>query len=233
MEMESMHNNIINFDSLQYTPGAAWVKDVNSCYLAASVKSATIWGFVDIEQVVGIRDYNLRCKASEAAEQFIAQDRHVLSTRQSMVTLNVCCYFGDNCKVLLGQKSPIINEDGDVSGVFFQGIDVTELSVLKYFMQLNKRGLGAENVKSTSYILSAEHCPIKDLSIRQQECLFWLVRGKTFEEIAKLLALSPRTIESYINSIKYKFGCYTKGQIIEKAIDSGFLFYIPRRFLPV
>lgn len=222
-----------NLTFVEKLPGLFFVKDANSCYISASSGSAQIFGFSDVEQVVGIRDYNLRCKASEAANGFIAEDQQVVSTGKSMVTLNVCCYSDDKWMLLLGQKKPVIDKNGDASGVFFQGIDITDLSVLKYCMQLNERSLGVGSAKSTSYILNAEHCPLRQLSARQQECLFWLVRGKTFREIAVLLGLSLRTVEAYIECIKNKLGCYTKGQIIEKAIDSGFLFYVPRRLLPV
>lgn len=214
-------------------PGLSFVKDDNSCYVSASIDSVKIFGFDKMEQIIGVKDYDLPCRASESAVQFITEDKLVMSMGKSMVTLNVCCYSGERWLLLLGQKSPIRNKDGDVSGVFFQGIDITDLSILRYCLQLNKSEVGAGSQKSISYILSPEHCPIKNLSIRQQECLFWLVRGKTFEEIAELLSLSRRTVESYIDSMKYKFDCYKKGQIIEKAIDSGFLFYIPRRLLPV
>jgi DNA-binding CsgD family transcriptional regulator len=47
------------------------------------------------------------------------------------------------------------------------------------------------------------------------------------KEIAKILNLSVRTVESYFMIIKLKLGCNNKSQIIEKAINSGFLYYIP------
>lgn len=42
------------------------------------------------------------------------------------------------------------------------------------------------------------------LSKREQECVNYLVQGKTSKEIGKLINLSPRTVETYFESIKVK-----------------------------
>ena len=222
---------ISKFECIRYMPGLILVKDINSQYLSASTTITRTLGFNKVAQVINLKDYDLPCGASEAANQFVFEDKQVLLTKRSITTLNVCCYANDSWKILLGQKLPIIGEDGIVLGIFFQGIDITKVSVLKYYLGLNLNQLDQkiERKRSVSYVLSAEHCPLP-LPPRQQECVFLLVRGKTFKEIAYLLRLSERTVEDYIECIKHKLGCHTKGQVIEKAIDSGFLFYIPERF---
>lgn len=60
-------------------------------------------------------------------------------------------------------------------------------------------------------------------SKRQIQCLRYLLRGKSAVYIARMLALSPKTIEYYIDEIKFKMGCATKAEIIEKAIEKGYL----------
>ena len=79
-------------------------------------------------------------------------------------------------------------------------------------------------------MLNSEHSPIQ-LPIHQQECLFFLIRGKTIEQIAKIFNLSIHIVESYIEYIQHKLGCTNTSQIVEKAIDSGFLYYIPENLL--
>lgn len=56
------------------------------------------------------------------------------------------------------------------------------------------------------------------LSKRQKECLYWLLRGKTASEIAEVLQLSRRTIETYINHIKVKFHCNSKTELVVKGL---------------
>lgn len=65
------------------------------------------------------------------------------------------------------------------------------------------------------------------LSQREEECLFYLARGKTAKHIARLLGISHRTVETHILHIKSKLKCHTKNQLIEKAFDSGLVYFMP------
>ena len=52
-------------------------------------------------------------------------------------------------------------------------------------------------------------------SVRESECLVLLVLGRSMKEIADKLCISMRTVEFYINNIKFKLQCGYKSQIIE------------------
>lgn len=52
------------------------------------------------------------------------------------------------------------------------------------------------------------------LSPREAECMKHLSTGKAVKEIAHLLEISPRTVESYINTVKQKVGCTMKNDLI-------------------
>lgn len=65
------------------------------------------------------------------------------------------------------------------------------------------------------------------LSKRQSECLYYLLRGKSAVAIAKILKLSPKTVEYYIDEIKNKMRCRNKAELIEKAIDNGYIEFNP------
>ncbi len=60
-----------------------------------------------------------------------------------------------------------------------------------------------------------QHKPLLTLSKREMEVTQWLARGRTLKEIAKVLQLSPRTVEQYLNSVKRKTGLERKSQIID------------------
>jgi steroid delta-isomerase-like uncharacterized protein len=55
------------------------------------------------------------------------------------------------------------------------------------------------------------------LTKRERECLECLLRGKTAKETATILGLSPRTVESYIETIKRKLKCSNKGELFSTA----------------
>lgn len=127
------------------------------------------------------------------------------------------------------QKNPIFNNKGKVVNLFAHAIDLSNSSQFKVYMnfhQLDSKLFG-KPLKSTSYTLNSEYTPIP-LTEKQENCLFLLVRGKTVKEIAKILQLSPRTVECHIEAIKIKLDCQYKSEIVGKAIEKGFLHYIPK-----
>ena len=61
------------------------------------------------------------------------------------------------------------------------------------------------------------------LSKRQSQCLYYVLRGKSAAAIAKILGLSPKTVEYYIDEIKNKMRCQNKSELIEKSIEKGYI----------
>ena len=61
------------------------------------------------------------------------------------------------------------------------------------------------------------------LSEREAVCLTWMARGKTNWEIAGILALSEKTIQTYLENSKRKLGVYSKTQAVVKAIMRGLI----------
>lgn len=53
------------------------------------------------------------------------------------------------------------------------------------------------------------------LTAKELLCAQQLIRGKTSKEIACALNLSPRTVETHVESIKRKSGCYSKSKAIQ------------------
>ncbi|NRB10681.1 MAG: helix-turn-helix transcriptional regulator [Rickettsiaceae bacterium] len=127
---------------------------------------------------------------------------------------------------MLEHKKPIHNEEGNVIGVFTSSNDITNLIFKKYnsLNLLDKRF--TSNLKHKKYILTSEFSPLS-LTKKQKECLAWVIRGKTNKEIVYLMGISCRTVDEHIQKMKLKLDCNSKSQLIEKAIDSGFLLYVP------
>lgn len=59
------------------------------------------------------------------------------------------------------------------------------------------------------------------LTKREAEVLKYVIVGYSAKKIARILNLSNRTIEAYSNSIKMKFRCSTKAEVIFAAIKNG------------
>ena len=58
---------------------------------------------------------------------------------------------------------------------------------------------------------------------REAECMVLLLKGKTISGVAKILKLSPRTVEYYIKNMKSKLGCRTKYELIDLVYASDFM----------
>lgn len=61
------------------------------------------------------------------------------------------------------------------------------------------------------------------LTPQEVNCIYWLAHGKSAEEIAAILKLSKRTIETHLENVKRKLNCYKQCQIIYKATQMGIL----------
>ena len=61
------------------------------------------------------------------------------------------------------------------------------------------------------------------LTTREVECLRWVSLGKSTNEIAAILSISPHTARDYLKSVRFKLDCVTSAQAASKAIKLGFL----------
>ncbi len=218
-----------HYDCLHDLPFLIIAKDTQSRYLSLSNVFSKLVGWKTFEEAIGKTDYDIPCQASEFAEYFIETDKKIFSTEKKLVTLDIMPY-STGLMLVLGERNILKNEKNETIGLISHGIDVSNIRAYRPYLSMHKidNNLSRKNISTASYILSGEHCPLL-LSNRQQECLFLLVRGKTIKEIGRILKISPRTVEDHMNAIKSKMDCYTKSQLIEKAIDSGFLYYVPRK----
>ena len=52
------------------------------------------------------------------------------------------------------------------------------------------------------------------LTKRELDCAYFLIQGRSNKEIARELNISPRTVEDYITSIRYKVHCKSRSELI-------------------
>ncbi len=60
---------------------------------------------------------------------------------------------------------------------------------------------------------------IVHLTKRESECFKFFTKNRTSKEIARLLDISPKTVEIYISNIKQKLGIHYKNQIFEMSTN--------------
>ena len=211
-------------------PGYFLLKDLNSVYVAGNRATAKLFGFNKCKQLAGITDYDIKCEAANHASLFIKQDETLKKTGNNIQVLDIHTYANKEIKVLLINKSLLKEKNGKIALINCYCVELTNqfISSIAYKLTKDKSFESKHNLikESKHYYLNQKYGDLK-LSKRQSQCMFYLLRGKTASMIAILLNLSTRTVESYIEEIKYKMGCNSKTQIIEKSIMLGFVEIIP------
>lgn len=201
-------------------------------YVMINDITAELFGFKSSKiSYKGITDFDLKCDAADLAEDYRRDDEMVLNSGKSLTIINFCRYKQDQWKLLFGRKSRLLGDDGHPRGVFARFLDVTDCPLMRMVYGLFHTDVatfrGKQNkVKQVSYIVKDRFDDF-GLSHRESEVLFFLIRGKTAKEIARLIDLSNRTVEKHLDRIKNKLDCASRSELIEKAIVSGIGAIIP------
>lgn len=220
-----MHHNFLN-----QIPSCLILSTLKQEIAFANDSAAKIMGFKSGNDAVNTHYSNIRCKAAEDAELFAKQDNLVIAKEKAIKTIGYHRYQdNDDWTLVLCEKSPLL-KDNEFIGLMTYWWDVTYYNIIDFSRFLYTSTKKVTSTDSCSFIIDDEQNNQYDLSNRQLECLFFLLRGQTSKRIAEILSLSPRTVEDYINEIKFKMHCFTRSQIIEKAINEGMIHIIPKTF---
>jgi DNA-binding CsgD family transcriptional regulator len=121
-------------------------------------------------------------------------------------------HFLEQSQQLLSQVSlhPIIPPK-EMQGIFTTEEDLIYKFNHSIFYKISKRTF---------------NCP--SLTPRENECISYLVLGFTAKEVGKVLNLSHRTVEQYINNVKIKLGCTYRSELIRKYISVVGWFYLSK-----
>jgi DNA-binding NarL/FixJ family response regulator len=68
----------------------------------------------------------------------------------------------------------------------------------------------------------AGHLPIA-LSMREREVVRLIAGGRSSKEIARALAISPRTVDTYRNRLMEKLGLHSVAEVVRWAVQGGML----------
>lgn len=224
--------SIVSQQFINQMPGFFCISDLKSRFILTNDYVVKYGGFSSQDMISGKSYYDMNCKASLQHEIFTKQDILTKEQDYPLKLLAYHCYANDEWRLLLGDKYPIKNEQGDIVAIGMQFNDITNYNLLdisKSLQFFGDKNLRIEK-KPLNFILKDTYSDTL-LSVRESECLFFLLRGKTTKEIAQILQLSPRTVESYIDHIKIKFACHTRSELLEKAEKEGYYSIIVNTLL--
>ncbi|TDR81492.1 helix-turn-helix transcriptional regulator [Paludibacterium purpuratum] len=212
-------------------PNYCVAKDLQSNYLYANQQAANLVGLRYKEEAVGMTDLDLPCGAVESAHLFRAQDREVIRTGQPVRILDIHCYGGSQWRSLLLCKVPLRDPAQNIVGTIGHGQELDNRELVALGALLGKIAYSPMSgnyllTSRTSYIIgSPTHGP--KLSQRQEEILFLLLRGRSARLIGRALGIAIRTVEWHLVILKEKFAALSKSELIDKAIELGYLHNLP------
>lgn len=235
-----MKDEIVQIDSslrlmFDQMPGCWGCKDNDSVFMYANKEYANIIGIKENRHldIIGRTDFDMPCDTVNCADLFRIQDKAVITTGKTLKILDIHPFSGNDWRAYIFTKIPFYDSNQNIRGTIFHGADITSNKLLELGSLLSKVTCDvSSNLLSGlhSFLLSNEFNNIK-LTDREAECLFFLLRGKTAKHIARVMSLSPRTVEEYIVKLKMKLGATNKCELIDKGIQAGFLNIIPERLM--
>lgn len=167
-------------------------------------------------EVIGQNDIELW---NGQAPSFHINDQKVMLSKKPNIYIEDMI-FNHTKQLYLSCKSPLYSRMGKIIGVFgvsfifndklFNNFPMHAMESLKLFQESSNNRLSPalHNIK---------------LSNRHKECLHFLARGMTIKEIAKVINLTPKTVENYLGALKIKLNCFTRAELVEKAFEFGLI----------
>jgi len=174
-------------------------------------------------------EYEVPCVIEELANYYTAFDQETVASGKSFKSIQML-NIGGALSVYLTTGSPTKNADNQITGVGIYGLAMTNPGLINFISltaQKDKKSFHSPQTGNRIYLLNESINNNYNFTSREMECLFFLIRGKTSKEIAKILKISPRTVETYLENIKLKMKCSNKLQVIANAITEDLINLMP------
>lgn len=211
---------------LQQLPGLVLWKDLNSVYLGGNDATAKQSGYRHANDLAGLTDYDIKCKAAERADIYIQKDKKVMQENTCYQDIGVDYYAHDELKVLYATKKPLKDRHHNVIGIITLIQTIKNTRLLNAFFHAVNFEKHANKPKAGLYELQ-ETYPNFSLTKRETMILYYFLKGNTAKQTAQILNISHRTVEQHMDRIKGKMHCANKSQIFEQAYINGFKSILP------
>jgi DNA-binding CsgD family transcriptional regulator len=214
----------INIDPsiiLNNLPLICFWKDRDFNYLGCNPENLHAVKINKIDEFIGKTDFDMPWK--DIADKFRGEDKQVLKGDTILCVDTLTIADGARSSLIV-KKAPLYTQDKKIIGVVGTGFDLNKDNYKAAAMLLTGAGIKIPHLYS--YIGSENPDFIYEnvkFTKRQAQIISHFLKGHSADLTAKYLGLSRRTIESAIMLLKEKLGCKEKYQIIDKALELGFI----------
>jgi DNA-binding CsgD family transcriptional regulator len=203
--------DFINQDA-ENMPGIVFVKDTKSRFLFSSAELAKQAGVNSPSKLVELTDFDTPW--AEFAEQFQIDDARVFQGETIQKFDPFINHHGEH-GFLLVTKQPVVRKN-EIIGVIGNA-QLVSSTIQSSLLALQYQDKKLTNIKS-KYEIKSNY---PELTKRESEILYHLIRYYSAKLVGQKLNISPRTVEKHIEFIKEKFNVKSKNQLIEYAINNN------------
>jgi DNA-binding CsgD family transcriptional regulator len=225
VETTALSDYISAHDSLlSQLPGQFTIKDLENRFAFASDSAACLAGYKTGAQMQGLNCYDLKNPMVDYADKLTENNLKLMRQTKLKRFIYLCKDAGGNTSTMLMSKKPILDSNSQVIGLYST---VEKLSAECSMIEtVAHHGL---SIEKPFFEITNQYGHL-DLSRREVECFFFLLRGRSNNDIAKRLTLSKRTVDTYIENIKNKLNCNSRTEIFDYAYARGYMYILPEMF---
>lgn len=205
-DVSSMPVNII---FLNHESKIQWINDQNAATLGFNSQRSAIGKTIKVAY------------KSRAAQFSLQHDHEVITCHNTIIKDESCERVDSTAFQAITAKLPWYGDNDNIIGLMgcsiTLGLNNTPCiqDALRSFVALNLFDLSQKPMP----VLRVDNLYFTK---REMDVIRHVINGKTAREIARILDLSPRTIECYLVTIKEKTGAKTKSQLIERLRANSF-----------
>ncbi len=112
----------------------------------------------------------------------------------------------------IGSVKPIVN----INLVINDSLKLNYATCTIKKLTKNEMHIESHNIAFASHGLRDKKGKPIELTAREQECLTYLIAGKSAKQTGAILNISQRTVEFHLDNVKVKVGCRTKLELLGK-----------------
>lgn len=220
-------------NSIDLLPGIWCLVDRDSRYLHYNQAYLDLVGAANLpkDYLLGKTVSDIPCNAASCADLFWQADDLVRKKKTMVRVLHSIQMVDNQWKIIQIDKQPILDDAGEVIAIIFHCIDHSANHFLDLALSIAKQNENSLASSADKRLVVLDNSQTKVLlKQKESECLFYLIRGFAYKEIAKLQSVSYSTIVDHVERLKLKFNASTSNELISRALAAGYPGSVPQKF---